>query len=80
VTFSTILALADAAYANQSIILPLLPRGHHLVSRVRNNSVACFSPEQPSQRGKGRPRIYGDKAHGDLLGMTGNLSSQKATR
>ena len=57
-----ILLVADAAYANRSIILPLLAKGHHLVSRVRNNSVAYFSPEQPSQRGKGRPRIYGDKA------------------
>jgi hypothetical protein len=57
-----ILLVADAAYANRSIIRPLLAKGHHLVSRVRNNSVAYFSPEQPSQRGKGRPRIYGDRA------------------
>ena len=57
-----ILLVADAAYANRSIILPILVKGHHLVSRVRNNSVAYFAPEQPARRGKGRPRIYGGKA------------------
>ena len=57
-----ILLVADAAYANRSIIQPLAAKGHHLVSRVRNNSVAYFPPEPPSRRGKGRPRIYGDKA------------------
>ena len=57
-----ILLVADAAYANRSIIQPLAAKGHHLVSRVRNNSVAYFPPEPPSRRGKGRPRIYGDRA------------------
>ena len=57
-----IVLVADAAYANRSIIRPLAARGHHLVSRVRNATVAYFPPEPPARRGKGRPRIYGDRA------------------
>ena len=51
-----ILLVADAAYANRSIIRPLAAKGHHLVSRVRNATVAYLPPEQPTRRGKGRPR------------------------
>lgn len=57
-----ILLVADAAYFNRSIIQPLAAKGHHLVSRARNNTVAYFPPEQPVRRGKGRPRIYGARA------------------
>ena len=57
-----ILLVADAAYFNRSIIQPLAAKGHHLVSRARNNTVAYLPPEQPARRGKGRPRIYGARA------------------
>jgi hypothetical protein len=56
-----LLLVADAYYANGSIIDPLVGRGHHLVSRVRSNTVAFLPPVVPSRRTKGRPRIYGEK-------------------
>ena len=56
-----LLLVADAYYANGSIIAPLVGRGHHLVSRFRNNTVAFLPPVVPSRRTKGRPRIYGEK-------------------
>lgn len=56
-----LLLVADAYYANGSVIAPLVKGGHHLVSRVRNNAVAYQTPIQPSRRAKGRPRIYGTK-------------------
>lgn len=56
-----ILLVADAAYANSSIIRPLVSQGHHLVSRVRSPTVAYLPAKQPTRRGRGRPRIYGDK-------------------
>ena len=56
-----LLLVADAYYANGTVIAPLVKGGHHLVSRVRNNSVAYQAPVQPTRRSKGRPRIYGSK-------------------
>jgi len=53
--------LADAYYASRKIILPLLKKGNHLVSRVRANAVAYY-PAPLSEPGKlGRPKIYGKK-------------------
>jgi hypothetical protein len=56
------LLVADAYYANQSIITPLLKKGHHLVSRVKVNTVAFFPAELPAKPKRGRPRIYGERA------------------
>jgi hypothetical protein len=53
--------VADAFYASAKIIKPLLQQGHHLVTRVRSNSVAFKEPVRAKQRGRGRPRIYGEK-------------------
>ncbi len=58
------LLVADAYYASRKVIEPLLSRGGHLVTRARINSVA-YQPAgaQKKQRGRGRPRKYGEKVH-----------------
>ena len=56
-----VLLVADAYYASVKVIRPLLKQGHHLLTRAKSNAVAYFPAPTPSQRGKGRPRIYGDK-------------------
>ena len=52
--------VADAYYASGKIILPLLKRGQHLISRARSNAVA-FEPAKPKKAGRGRPKLYGKK-------------------
>ena len=53
--------LADAYYASRKIVLPLLEKGNHLVSRVRKNAVAYYRapPTRPGKRG--RKKLYGEK-------------------
>lgn len=55
--------VADAYYACHTIALGLIEAGCHLVSRLKKNSVAFEAvPEVlPSQRKRGRPRVYGKK-------------------
>ncbi|MBX3178188.1 MAG: transposase [Candidatus Hydrogenedentes bacterium] len=53
--------VADAYYASRKIALPLLGRGQHLVTRVRNNAVAYRPAPAPEKRRRGRPRTYGEK-------------------
>jgi hypothetical protein len=55
------LLVADAYYASRKVILPLLAKGHHLVTRVRSNTVAWQPVSSPRIRRPGRPRLYGDK-------------------
>ena len=56
-----VVLVADAYYASGKIIKALLAKGHHLVTRAKSNAVAYFLPEAPASRGKGRPRVYGEK-------------------
>jgi len=51
--------VADAYYASGKIILPLLKRGQHLISRARSNAVA-FESAKP-KKARGRPKLYGKK-------------------
>lgn len=53
--------VADAYYASRKIILPLLKKGHHLVTRVRITSVAYHEAPKPKEPKPGRPRFYGEK-------------------
>jgi hypothetical protein len=53
--------VADAYYASGKVILPLVARGHHLISRVRHNAVAYELAPQPKTRHRGRPKKYGRK-------------------
>lgn len=55
------LLVADAYYASRKVILPLLAKGHQLISRVRRNAVAFRPAVQPKTRDRGRPKKYGPK-------------------
>ena len=56
-----VLLVADAYYASGKVITPLLDQGHHLISRAKSNAVAYLPVAVPQRRGKGRPRVYGEK-------------------
>lgn len=56
-----VLLVADAYYASGKVITPLLEQGHHLISRAKSNAVAYLPAPEPLRRGKGRPRVYGQK-------------------
>ena len=53
--------LADAYYASKKIILALLEKGCHLISRVKSNAVAYYPASPPVPGKRGRKKIYGDK-------------------
>lgn len=55
------LLVADAYYASQKVMEPLTKKGVHVITRARNNAVAYREALQPDKRGRGRPRLYGDK-------------------
>ena len=74
-----LLLVADAYYANQSVIRPLLKKGHHLVSRVKSTAVAYFPPEQPAVRKRGRPRVYGERAALKDLAKDPNFEASEGT-
>ena len=56
--------VANAYYASGKIARGLLAKGHHLVTRVKSNSVAFFPASLPPpnrRRRRGRPKKYGRK-------------------
>lgn len=53
--------IADAYYANQSMVRGALASGNHLVTRVKNNAVAYELPIRKAKTGRGRPALYGKK-------------------
>jgi len=53
--------LADAYYSSRKVILPLLAKGCHLVSRVRSTAVAYLQAPPPRKGRRGRPKLYGRK-------------------
>ena len=54
-----VVPVANAYYASGKVITPLLDNGHHLVTRAKTNAVAYLPVPKVENRGKGRPRIYG---------------------
>lgn len=56
-----VILVADAYYASRKVIVPLLAAGHHLVTRVRMNTVAFAPAPRPHRRRRGRPRLYGNR-------------------
>jgi hypothetical protein len=54
-----VILVADAYYASRKVIVPLLAAAHHLVTRVRKNTVAYKPAPRPKRRRRGRPRLYG---------------------
>lgn len=55
--------VADAYYASRKILRPLLRQENHLVTRIKNTSVAYERAPVPLKRQRGRPRLYGEKVH-----------------
>jgi hypothetical protein len=53
--------LGDAYYAKQTLILPLLKSGVHIITRVAKSAVAFYPPPIKTNRGRGRPKLYGRK-------------------
>jgi hypothetical protein len=53
--------LGDAYYAKQTLILPLLKSGAHIITRVAKSAVAFYPPPIKTNRGRGRPKLYGRK-------------------
>jgi len=56
-----VVLIADAYYASRKMILPLLKRGHQLITRARINTVAYCPATRPSRPRRGRPKLYGKK-------------------
>jgi len=56
-----VLLVADAYYASAKVIIPLLDKQHHLITRAKSNAVAYRPSPKLASRGRGRPRIYGEK-------------------
>jgi len=56
-----VLLVADAYYASGKFISQLLANGHQLVTRAKSNAVAYRPVPPPTQRRRGRPRLYGEK-------------------
>ena len=55
--------VGDAYYAGRKMIVAMLLKGNHLVTRVRSNSVAYEGVEIIKIRARGRPKIYGLKVY-----------------
>jgi hypothetical protein len=53
--------LGDAYYAKQTLILPLLKAGTHIITRVAKSAVAYYPPAKSPKRKRGRPKLYGRK-------------------
>jgi hypothetical protein len=56
--------VADAYYASGKIVRGLLAHDHHLITRVKSNSIAFFPASTPppnQRRRRGRPAKYGRK-------------------
>lgn len=56
-----VLLVADAYYASAKVIVPLLDKQHHLLTRAKSNAVAFLPVPKLASRARGRPRIYGQK-------------------
>lgn len=56
-----VLLVADAYYASAKVIVPLLNKQHHLITRAKSNVVAYIPVPKVAIRSRGRPRIYGEK-------------------
>ncbi len=57
------LLVADAYYASQTVIRPLLEKGHQVLTRVRKNAVAYQAAPFAVPGRRGRPKKYGEKVY-----------------
>lgn len=61
VTRKALLVIADAYYCNAKFIKAITHQGCQVITRVRNNASACYLPETPQEKKRGRPQKYGEK-------------------
>ena len=60
----------DAYYGSRKMVIGLLTKGNHLITRMKSNSVAYRKPVGNRNR-RGRPKIYGEKVRlTDLFEVT----------
>ena len=55
------LVVADAYYATNKVIRGLMATSTQLISRVKKNCVAYYTPKPRKKGARGRPRVYGVK-------------------
>lgn len=53
--------IADRYYCSGRLLKQLIAQGIHLVTRMKNRSVAYHLPEAVTERKRGRPKKYGEK-------------------
>lgn len=58
--------LCDRGFMRRRLIHPLLERGLHVLSQARGDT-ALFLPPEPKARGRGRPRIDGERLRKETL-------------
>jgi len=67
--------VADSFFAKKTFGGALLEWGHHLVTRLKKNSVGYTPPVAQEKRKRGRPRKYGEKVK--LLSLLDDQSAAK---
>ena len=54
--------IVDAGYANETVLLPLIELDNvAVITRFRKDSAFFEIPVQPEKRGRGRPKVYGNR-------------------
>ena len=53
--------VADAFYSARKMVKGLCARNNHLITRVKSNATAFTEHVQTGPRGRGRPKVYGEK-------------------
>jgi hypothetical protein len=54
--------IVDAGYANETVLLPLIKLDNvAVITRFRKDSAFFEIPVQPEKRGRGRPKVYGNR-------------------
>lgn len=58
----TIEIIVDGGYAKETVLIPIGELNNVVtITRLRRDAVLFLVPPQPKKRGKGRPKIYGDR-------------------
>jgi DDE superfamily endonuclease len=53
--------LVDSWFMRKTLLLPALEEGFEVIGQVRIDTALYAIPEPPKQKGRGRPKIYGEK-------------------
>lgn len=64
---TSIRLLLDAWYMKRPLLLPLIKKGVVIIGQVRRDTALYLFPNPPTKKGRGRPRIYGEKLTEKLI-------------